>query len=261
MNYPLLNRRAAGFTLVELLVVITIVIVLAAVSFTGFRAMRQSAHGTTSASNMRQLGVAIQTYVAEKNRYPSTGDINGDEFQVAWDRIMMPYLGNPDFDFKPAKHKPILKNSPEAAAMGPAAKLLYCPGDEAKVASGEMARSYAMCSWTCTQGGPGFHNGFNNMRDRPGHGPPPSLIPDPARAVVLVEHQSEKGRVANIIGTGNYEYMFGFMKQPQRSGPANYHKNNTQLLLFVDGHVAPCAGDISQEEWERKGYSPHIKRF
>ena len=249
--------RNGGFTLVELLVVVVIIVALAAVSFTAYRSIRAKANESTSASNMRQLGVAIQTFVADKNRYPSVGDKDSDEFQLAWDRIMMPFLGNPDFDYRTGKNSPILEGSAQAVAMGPAAKILHCPGDDADLPRGQMPRSYSMCPWTCTQGGPNFINGFSGVPF--GVGPPPMRVADPSRAVVLVEHQSEKGKDPNVIGTGAYEHMFGFMDQPQRKIPANYHGSN-QLVLFVDGHVAAIPGNITQTEWESKGYSPHRKR-
>jgi hypothetical protein len=113
-----------------------------------------------------------------------------------------------------------------------------------------------MTPWTVSQGGPGFSNGFSGVT--PGTGPPPSRISEPNRAVVLVEFQSRDGKPQNIIGTANYDYVFGFRPIPQDSEPAEYHKTD-QLLLFVDGHVDKCPGNITRSEWENKGYSPHVK--
>lgn len=252
------TSRRPGFTLVELLVVITIIVALAAISFTGFRAVKARANESTSASNMRQLGIAIQTYVADKGRYPSPGVMDGDEFQVSWDRLILNNLGSSDFDFKAGKADPIRKNTAEAAALGNAANILFCPGDQAPAPSGQFRRSYAMCPWTVSQGGPGFSNGFKGIE--PGNGPPPSRINEPNRAVVLIEFQSRTGKAQNLIGTANYDYLFGFRPIPQDTAPADYHKK-TQLLLFVDGHVASCPGNITRSEWESKGYSPHVKVF
>lgn len=249
------RRNPSGFTLVELLVVVLIIAALAAISFTGFRAVKARANETTSASNMRQIGIAIQTYVSDKGRYPSPGNMNGDEFQVSWDRIILPNLADPDFDFKSGRSDPIRKDSEECAALGNAMNILYCPGDAAHAPSGQLRRSYSMCPWTVSQGGPGYSNGFKGIE--PGNGPPPSRISEPHRAVVLIEFQSREGKPQNIIGTGNYDYLFGFRPIPQDPQPADYHKKN-QLLLFVDGHVDQSPGNITRSEWERKGYSPHV---
>ncbi len=257
MHSPITSnpRIRPGFTLVELLVVITIVIVLAAISFTGYRAIKARADESTSSSNMRQIGIALQTYVSDKGRYPSPGNMASDEFQVSWDRLLMPYLANPDFDFSSGGGDPVRKDSAEAAALGNALNILYCPGDKTAAPSGQLRRSYAMCPWTVSQSGPGFSNGFAGME--PGFGPPPTRIAEPHRAVALIEFQSREGRPQNIIGTANYDYLFGFRPIPQDTEPADYHKKN-QLLLFVDGHVSQCPGNITKTEWERKGHSPHV---
>jgi prepilin-type N-terminal cleavage/methylation domain-containing protein len=252
-----LSHSRLGFTLIELLVVIAIIVTLAGISFTAFRSFRASANESSSASNMRQIGIAIQTYVADKGRYPSPGVMDSDEYLVAWDRILLNNLGDPNFDFKQGRDKPILKNTPAAAALGQAEKILYCPGDSAKAPAGQMRRSYAMCPWTVSQGGPGFTNGFSGIPA--GTGPPASRVSEPDRAVVLVEFQSREGRTQNVIGGAAYDYLFGFRNIPQDTKPANYHKNN-QLVLFVDGHVESIPGNINRQTWEQKGYSPHVPR-
>ncbi len=249
------HRRHAGFTLIELLVVIAIIAALAGASFTAYKSIKERANEATSASNMRQIGIAMQSYVADKGRYPSPGIKDTPEYLVPWDRIIMNNLGDPDFDFLAGGSKPILKNSPEYAALGGAANLLYCPGDEAPAPSGQLRRSYAMCPWVVSQSGPGFNNGFSGLT--PGQGPPASRVTEPHRAVLLVEFQSREGTTPNIIGTAAYDYMFGFRPIPQDTKPANYHKDR-QLLLFADGHVGSCSGNITKEEWERNGHSPHI---
>jgi prepilin-type N-terminal cleavage/methylation domain-containing protein len=56
-----------GFTLVELLVVILIVVVLAALSFTITRKVQQNAQATTRLSNIRQAGSMLLAMAAENN--------------------------------------------------------------------------------------------------------------------------------------------------------------------------------------------------
>jgi prepilin-type N-terminal cleavage/methylation domain-containing protein len=64
-----MNVRSArqGFTLIELLVVITILGILAALLFPVFLKARERAHITTCASNLHQIGLAIQMYEQEWN--------------------------------------------------------------------------------------------------------------------------------------------------------------------------------------------------
>lgn len=60
-------RRANGFTLTELMVVITIIVVLAALSFMGASKMKSKARSAVCASNLRQVGMAMLAYTSENN--------------------------------------------------------------------------------------------------------------------------------------------------------------------------------------------------
>ncbi len=64
-----------GFTLIELLVVIAIIAVLAGILFPVFARAREAARKTSCASNLRQIGVAIQMYLHDYDEcFPDTGD-------------------------------------------------------------------------------------------------------------------------------------------------------------------------------------------
>src|SRR5262245_19161226 len=54
-----------AFTLIELLVVIAIIAILAAILFPVFAQARESAKASACMSNMKQLGVATQLYLAD----------------------------------------------------------------------------------------------------------------------------------------------------------------------------------------------------
>lgn len=56
-----------GFTLIELMVVITIVVVLASLAFMGFSRLKKQGYRAASMNNLRQLQAANQTYAAENN--------------------------------------------------------------------------------------------------------------------------------------------------------------------------------------------------
>jgi prepilin-type N-terminal cleavage/methylation domain-containing protein/prepilin-type processing-associated H-X9-DG protein len=64
------NRSRPGFTLVELLVVIGIIVTLAGLVLTGIMSARQSAQSAQCLSNLRQLGLAVIQYRDQYNVYP-----------------------------------------------------------------------------------------------------------------------------------------------------------------------------------------------
>jgi len=68
------TTKYAGFTLIEILVVIAIIVLLAAILFPVFSRAREKARATTCLSNMQQLGMAFQQYVQDAGRrYPGAG--------------------------------------------------------------------------------------------------------------------------------------------------------------------------------------------
>lgn len=97
-----LRFRASGFTLVELLVVITIIVVLAALSTVGISNMRVSAAKARSSSQLRQIAVGVSMWAGEKN--------NGEPFYAANGSGTYPNEGVPGTD-------PILAPANPATAL------------------------------------------------------------------------------------------------------------------------------------------------
>jgi prepilin-type N-terminal cleavage/methylation domain-containing protein/prepilin-type processing-associated H-X9-DG protein len=87
-----------GFTLVELLVVVTVIAILAALLWPALIGARLAAYRIQCASNLHQIGVALALYVDDYNKYPAFGDARRgppipDPRSVFWDARIQAHAG------------------------------------------------------------------------------------------------------------------------------------------------------------------------
>lgn len=84
-----------GITMLEVLVVITIIGLLVALLLPAVQYAREAARRTQCASNLRSLGVGFQTYSAEHGCIPS-GIIIGRNNPLGWSHLalVLPYVGH-----------------------------------------------------------------------------------------------------------------------------------------------------------------------
>jgi len=92
------SRVRHGFTLVELLVVISIIITLAAVSLSVFLKIKSRADNIRAIDNMKEIGIAISSYLSEHDHLPTfmeTGVSPAYSTTIPYSQasVLQPYLG------------------------------------------------------------------------------------------------------------------------------------------------------------------------
>ena len=97
-----MRRRRAGFTLVELLLVVVIISVLAAIAIPNYRVVVTRARAADLLGRIDVVEVAVQSYLADNNTWPADGTEGavpaplvtylpsdflfiGEDFQLKWE--------------------------------------------------------------------------------------------------------------------------------------------------------------------------------
>jgi|WetSurSiteA1Bulk_404760.scaffolds.fasta_scaffold57512_1 type IV pilus assembly protein PilA len=69
----MVTRNEKGFTLIELMIVIAIIGILAAIAIPQFNAYRARSYNASAVSDLRNIETACEAYYVDYNNYPPTG--------------------------------------------------------------------------------------------------------------------------------------------------------------------------------------------
>ncbi len=231
----------AAFTLIELLIVIAIVALLAAILFPVFARARETARKSSCQSNLKQIGLAVMQYTQDNDeRYPSTYITPAG--LVSWMQYVQPYAKS--------------------------TQIFLCPSDTTRTDLPSSANS-----------SPGYVSpfptsyGLNALFTTGGHpnlvGIMASAIAQPATTVLTADGISELGGNPNgaankakypedwtelaggfILEDYSSIYTFGIPATGSgaRGGPLARHLELTNVA-FADGHVKA----LRIEKWYYSG--------
>ena len=256
--HPLRNHR--GFTLSDLLIVIAIIAILAALLLPALQSAKRTAYTAGCASNMKQLMVCALEYVGD-TQYVTPAKSGGGNNDSLWERLVLKYtpMSNLDVGWKGV---PNCKGKDEFTSI----KLFQCPADKYprnSVGSGMPIRTYAM---NHSPGGSttndekvgdkiGGQSICNDSNDGMGFwvGLKYAKIPMPSRMIYFVEYVPSATH-SRSNRTGFFSAWWSSISCPSQqseawggdesaSGSSSYDKATTTLhsnmwnYAFADGHV------------------------
>jgi prepilin-type processing-associated H-X9-DG protein len=205
--------RAGGFSMVELIIVIGIVVALVALLLPAVFKARKTAGGLTCESNLRQWGMATISF-ANRNysSLPRRGQGVGPTFQIArptdWFNALPPLLNLPPY---------VELVSSGSFPRPPGGSVWLCP--QANDMAGQYYWSYAM------------NMGLSVWEANQNNGQPDKItnVGDTSTLVLFAD------------APGNYCSVFP-SKQAGGYNPVPRHGNNLVNICFLDGHVEPMPG-------------------
>ena len=163
------TRERTAFTLVELLVVIAIIGVLMGLLLPAVQAAREAARKTSCSNNMRQIGIALQSHYAARDRFPpgSVAKEYAAQPTTPWTfyrwstfAMLSPYLENSAAYNLLDLSKPLYASTtgmvtPEnVAGARTVVPTFLCPSDTSRVLNPNFGpTNYAVCTGSGIGGG------------------------------------------------------------------------------------------------------------
>ena len=108
------KQRAGGFTLIEILIVLAIIAILAALLFPAFKRAEESGYQANCATNLHEIYVAVQLYRNDERRYPAS----------------LAFLLPNDFTLNNVTGAPSATNTSGSGYLKSANQYLLCPDDD-----------------------------------------------------------------------------------------------------------------------------------
>jgi len=218
------HEQSSGFTLVELLVVIAVVAIIAAILFPVFARVREKARQITCLSNLRQLTLAFAEYTDDNDGVlPGAIDVGNGGAGVSGGWMFLDATADTKFNPAAGSLYPYVKN----------AQVYVCPDDGDGQQSGD---SYAVNSCTIERNPSG-----STDTQQPHPGRSLALFDNPSTFLLLGEEGDP-----SLPGVSTDDAILWYpvnLLSGRHSGGSN--------ISFVDGHIkwyTPASVDANNFE-------------
>jgi prepilin-type N-terminal cleavage/methylation domain-containing protein/prepilin-type processing-associated H-X9-DG protein len=239
------SSARTAFTLIELLVVIAIIAILASLLLPVLNQAKAKAKKTSCQSQLRQLGLALQMYVADFESYPA--DQNNAQYEPdgqtkSWPDFLAPFV-----------------SQPVRAQTIDGRRIFMCTVSESvKGLPFRPNSAYAYNTWGTGHYGEmnKFHASYGLATDREMGVAPTrnsyrseSQIKNPSDMIAIGDINSSAGvTIGSPMGMGLiYQIWFQIISPSAYWWPAQVHSRGANMV-FCDGHV----DFSSQTNWMRK---------
>jgi len=214
---------ADGFTLVEMLVVIAVVAILAALLFPAIAAVRIKTQNAKCVGNLRQMGAGLMLYVADHDGALIPGAVASLEGGLTlWFNALDAYMGNQE------------EGSLENFASGRRPAWQRCPTKVFNEA--EMDHFSVGYGWNFFGDNDG-HPGFGLYPGDPGGSSRLSEVTKPAKTFIIADSKD-----ISVAPEATYQNIY--LYPPPSTGQRASRHSGRGNYLMVDGHVESLPPDL-----------------
>jgi prepilin-type N-terminal cleavage/methylation domain-containing protein/prepilin-type processing-associated H-X9-DG protein len=252
---PAYGRKKAGFTLIELLVVIAIIGVLVGLLLPAVQQAREAARRISCSSNVRQLGVAMHSYISANKKFPCQKIDDDTRYAASVAGSWTPggkalfWFGEVDYTTDSNGTLDVTKG-PLQPYFESNASVLQCPNfSESMLEEVKFGDRIATAFGYNSQLGPGsggyydpspYQDKAYRIRD----------VPETSRTVAF----AETAMIYFGAPYGLREQLGGFSK-PSTADPVVHfrHGGGFANAVFVDGHVEGFSRKFRKGPWTSDG--------
>lgn len=205
------EQKRAAFTLIEILVVIAIISILAAILFPVFSRVRENARRASCASNLKQIGIAALMYSQDYDERVvplRNGSWPNYPFAYWWGYIE---ADGTTQDLTRGLLYPYMKNS----------QINKCPSFDSAVTTGRVGNAL------------GYAYNYSFLMPAAGQGVALAGVARPAETILLAD--------AATVNASGQTIAVDLLERPSvvQNGHARFHARHNEMgnVLWCDGHV------------------------